>query len=102
MILEEVKEFNDKQWKTSDDLDNLINTLGCENVVFTIPDKEDKNKIRKFVMVDQGGIRSYKKEYKIYLLSTDLEIADNYYVMDLLSLIRDGYVNVHYRHDLLD
>lgn len=100
-MLQEIINFKNKEFITDKDLDALIKEIGRQNLVFEIKDSHDSDVKRFYIIQDREGHQKYERNYKIYLISTDLMKADDFYVSDFVSLIRRKYIDVHYRFDLL-
>ena len=87
-------------------LTTLISKLGINNTIFEISmDRSKKPKF--FIICDKSISKRYDKDYKIYLLSTDLEETESYYITDLdhILLHQEDFlvkINVHYRIDLVN
>ncbi|MCY9738169.1 hypothetical protein M5X17_31240 [Paenibacillus alvei] len=100
-MLQDIIDFKNKDYITDRDLDHLIKKIGRQNLIFEIQDNHESDDTRYYIIQDRDEIQKYNPHYKIYLISTDLVNADDFYVMDFVGLIRRGYINVHCRFDLL-
>lgn len=100
-MIDLIKNFNEVKFITSEIFNNLLEEVGKENIVFTIFDNDKPEIKRNYVMVDRSEIQKYSPNYKIYLLSLDLQKYDYFYVSDFCQLIRSGCIKVNYRWDVL-
>lgn len=106
--MKELKEkIENGEWITSDDLCQAIMTDGIENVRFIVPlnttcgfrfflnGNEFKDTLCK---VEERWNREIKQGYKIVLIpvESDESIASSrdYYTMDFISLIKEGYIKI--------
>ena len=109
--MKELKEkIERKEWVTSDDLCQAIISDGVENVRFIVPlnivsvrgfgiSLLDGNKTKETVCkIEERYNREVKQNYKLIVVPVkpDETVAsyDDYYTMDMISLIQSGYIKI--------
>ena len=104
--MKELKEkFERKEWVTSDDLCQAILSDGIDNVRFVVPLNTvcgfflDGNKFKDTVCkIEERYNREVKSNYKLTLVPVEADetvaSSDDYYTMDMVSLIQSGYIKI--------
>jgi len=109
--MKELKEKIERnEWVTSDDLCQAILSDGIENVKFLVPlnivsvrgfgislldGKKTKDTVCR---IEERYNREVKNNYKLTLVPIEADdtvaSSDDYYTMDMISLIKDGYIKI--------
>lgn len=92
--MKELKEkVEKKEWVTSDDLCQAILSDGIENARFIIPLNKDT-----VCKIEERYNREVKNNYKLTLVPVEADetvaSSDDYYTMDMISLILSGYIKI--------
>ena len=109
--MKELKEkVEKKEWVTSDDLCQAILSDGIENARFIVPINtvsargfgisllDGRNTKDTVCKIEERYNREVSNNYKLTLVpvETDETVAssDDYYTMDMISLIKEGYIKI--------